>query len=85
MDMDIKRRLDETFFQIIRLPMDQDKINDLKKIWKNCSAVWQDMSREDVNCRRAGKKTVKYLELETKLKEGLHLLETYLTFAALLS
>ena len=85
MDLDIKRRLDETFFQIIRLPMEQDKINDLKKIWKNCSAVWQDMSREDVNCRRAGKKTVKYLELETNLKEGLHLLETYLTFAALLS
>ena len=83
--MDIKRRLDETFFQIIRLPMDQDKINDLKKIWKNCSVVWQDMSREDVNCRRVGKKTVKYLELETNLKEGLHLLETYLTFATLLS
>ena len=83
--MDIKHRLDEAFFQIIRLPMDQEKINDLKKIWKNCSIIWQDMSKEDVVCRRLGKKTVKYIELETALKDGLHLLESYLTFATLIS
>ena len=42
------------------------------------------MSREDVTCRRLGKKTILYTELEIQLFEGLELLEKYLTFAALL-
>jgi hypothetical protein len=85
MDLNTKKRLDDTFFQIIRLPMDAEKIRDLKKIWKNCSEAWADMSREEVNCRRLGKKTPHYSELETQVFEGLDLLEQYLTFATLLS
>ena len=85
MDLDIKKRLDDTFFQIIRLPMDAEKINDLKKIWKNCRNLWVEMSKEDVNCRRTSRKTPHYLDLETELKNGLDLLEQYLTFATLLS
>lgn len=85
MDLDIKQRLDNTFFQIIRLPLDTDKVQDLRKIWKNCSEVWAKMSREDVNCRRLSKKTPRYLDLENELKTGLELLEQYLTFASLLS
>jgi len=85
MDLDIKRRLDDTFFNIVRLPMDVEKVRDLKKIWKNCSETWADMSREDINCRRLGKKTPHYLDLEKQVLEGLELLEQYLTFASLLS
>ena len=43
------------------------------------------MSQEDVACRRLGRKTPQYLDLETELKDGLTLLEQYLTFASLLS
>jgi hypothetical protein len=85
MNLDTKHRLDETFFQIIRLPLDAEKANDLKKIWKNCSEVWADMSREDVTCRRLNKKTPRYLDLEAQLEDGLLMLEQYLTFATLLS
>ena len=85
MDLDVKRRLDDTFFNIVRLPMDVEKVRDLKKIWKNCSETWADMSREDINCRRLGKKTPHYLDLEKQVLEGLELLEQYLTFASLLS
>ena len=85
MDLDIKHRLDETFFQIIKLPLDGQKAMDLKKIWKNCSEIWKEMSQEDVTCRRVGKKTPHYLELEARLLDGLDLLEQYLTFATLLS
>jgi hypothetical protein len=65
--------------------MDAEKIRDLKKIWKNCSELWIEMSREDINCRRLNRKTVEYQELEQQLISGLELLEQYLTFATLLS
>jgi hypothetical protein len=85
MDLDIKQRLDDTFFNIMRLPLDAEKVRDLRKIWKNCSETWKEMSQEDVACRRLGRKTPRYLDLETELKDGLTLLEQYLTFASLLS
>jgi hypothetical protein len=85
MDLDIKQRLDDTFFNIVRLPMDAEKVRDLTKIWKNCCQTWKEMSQEDVTCRRLGRKTPKYLDLEKELKDGLDLLEQYLTFASLLS
>ena len=85
MDMTIKQRLDDTFFNIIRLPLGHDKVQDLKKIWKNCSHTWAEMNAEYVQCRRIGRKTARYQDLEQELQEGLDLLETYLTFASLLS
>lgn len=85
MDLDIKTRIDDAFFQIIRLPLDPQKVNDLKKFWKNCSRIWADMSKEEVECRRLNRSTIHYKELEAELKTALELLEQYLTFATLLS
>lgn len=85
MNLDIKTRLDNAFFTIIRLPMDPQKVNDLKKLWKNCSQIWTDMNKEEIECRRLSKSTIHYKELEKELLDGLEMLEQYLTFATLLS
>lgn len=85
MNLDTKNRLDNAFFQIIKLPLDPEKVNDLKKIWKNCSQIWTEMSKEEIECRRLNKSTIRFKELEANLEEGLQLLEQYLTFATLLS
>jgi hypothetical protein len=83
MNPDIKYRLDQAYFTIVKLPGDQ--FTDLKRIWKNCYTIQREISKEEVNCRRLGKNTVQYTELEAKLLETLDTLEKYITLATLLN
>jgi hypothetical protein len=85
MDLTLKQRLDDTFFQILRLPLDADKVRDLKRVWKNCSEIYQEMSRESINCRRTGRDTPRMQDLKARLSDGIDTLEQYLVFATLLS
>ena len=57
---------------------------DLRQMLKPIDATVTEMSREDVTCRQLKKTTLKYRELETRVKDLLTNLEQMVTFAALL-
>ena len=82
-DKDIKNRLDKLFFDIIDCTPEQRL--DLKRMWKHCQEIWGEVSKEDVECRRLGKNTVKKQELIASLEESLNTLEQYITWAKLLN
>ena len=75
--------IDELFFKIIACKQEHQR--DLKRMWKNCQRIRDDISREDVVCRRKGKDTVKMVELKQELIEAVNNLEQYLVFATLLN
>jgi hypothetical protein len=54
-------------------------------MWTNAALLNKQISQEQVTCRRLGKDTVQLKELNTKLGESLDQLESYLTFASLLT
>jgi hypothetical protein len=54
-------------------------------MWNNAANINKEISQEQVNCRRLGKDTVQLKELQAKLGEALDHLESYLTFASLLT
>ena len=83
MDPDIKHRLDQAYFTMVKLPGYQ--FTDLKKIWKNCHDIQREISKEEINCRKLGKNTVQYKELNDKLLETLATLEQYIVLATLLN
>lgn len=51
----------------------------------NCKNIWRELDSESVNCRRLGKVTHKYLEIETKLAAAVVVLEQHYLFATLMS
>lgn len=58
--------------------------NDLNKLYKACSQILTEISKESINCRRLQKTTPKYLELDRQFKEAISNLEQWITFAKLL-
>jgi hypothetical protein len=58
--------------------------SDLFKMYQNCKNIFTEMSKEDVECRRLKKTTVKYRELEQKLNESIQEFEQWITFATLI-
>jgi hypothetical protein len=57
---------------------------DLYKIWKNCVSLFNEMDKELVNCRRFGRPSAKYLELESKLSASIDQFDQLVTFSKLL-
>lgn len=80
--VDLKHKLDNYYFAIIRCKPEHRL--DLKRMWATCMEIRNEMSKEDVNCRRKGKETAKMTELTAKLAESLNTLEQYLMWAKLL-
>lgn len=79
----LKHRLDTIFFQIIHLPPDMRE--DMRRLWRPARALWNELDKELVECRRYDKPTVRYREIETDLLTRIELMEQYITFATLLT
>jgi hypothetical protein len=79
----LKHRLDVIFFQIIEIAPAMRE--DMRRLWRPARAVWDELDRELVECRRHNKPTVRYRELEQDLQNRLELMEQYITFATLLT
>lgn len=75
-----------------RMNMAQSKIRELgweqresmDVMYKHARDLWSLMNSELVECRRRGKHTPKYQELEQKLDEHLNMIEQYIVFGTLL-
>lgn len=79
----LKHRLDVAFFQIIQIPTGMRE--DMRRLWRPARALWDELDKEMVECRRHNKLTVRYQEIEQDLVSRLDLMEQYLTFATLLT
>lgn len=82
-DSTLKHRLDVIFFQIIEIAPNMRE--DMRRLWRPARALWDELDRELVECRRHDKPTSKYTEIKTDLLTRLDLMEQYITFATLLS
>ena len=56
----------------------------LFKFYKNCKEIYAEMDKEMVNCRRLGKVTLKYTELETKYIESINTFDQWTVMATLM-
>jgi hypothetical protein len=79
----LKHRLDVVFFQIIQIPADMRE--DMRRLWRPARALWDELDKELVVCRKHNKPTARYKEIEQDLQNRLDLMEQYLTFATLLT
>lgn len=79
----LKHRLDTIFFQIIDIPPNMRE--DMRRLWRPSRALWNELDRESVECRRLHKPTARYQEIEQDLLARLDLMEQYITFATLLT
>ena len=75
--------IDELYFKIIGCK--QAHHRDLKRMWKNCKRIQDEISKEGVACRRSGKNTPKMQGLLQELETSVDNLEQYLVFATLLN
>jgi hypothetical protein len=82
-DSTLKPRLDNVFFQIINLPSDMRE--DMRRLWRPARALWDELDKELVKCRRHNKPTIRYQEIEQDLQIRLDIMEQYITFATLLT
>lgn len=82
-DLTLKHRLDVVFFQIVQLAPDMRE--DMRRLWRPARALWDELDKELVECRRLHRPTVRYREIEQDLATRLDLMEQYLTFATLLT
>jgi len=82
-NQDLKKRLDTIFFQIIDIPPNMRE--DMRRLWRPARALWDQLDRELVECRRLNKPTARYQEIEADLIARLDLMEQHLTFATLLT
>jgi hypothetical protein len=82
-DSALKTRLDNIFFHTIQL--NPGMREDMRRLWRPARALWDDLDRELVNCRRHNKPTVRYREIEQDLLNRLDIMEQYITFATLLT
>ena len=57
---------------------------DLRRMQSNASVLWTEMSKEHVNCRRAGRNTPKFNDLTAQLTQALDTIDQYLVIATLL-
>jgi len=56
----------------------------LFKIYKNCRTIYTEMDKEMVNCRRTGRVTLKYTELEAKYAESINMFDQWTVMATLM-
>ena len=56
----------------------------LFRLHKNCRDIYTEMDKEMVNCRRAGRVTLKYTELQAKYIEAITTFEQWTVMAALM-
>jgi hypothetical protein len=56
----------------------------LHRLYVNCKNLWVEMDREFVECRRKGRLTLKYTELESKFSECIYNFEQWELMAKLL-
>jgi hypothetical protein len=56
----------------------------LFKIYKNCSDLYTQMDKEMVNCRRLGRVTLKYTELEAKYADAINVFDQWTVMATLM-
>jgi hypothetical protein len=56
----------------------------LFKFYKNCRDIYTEMDKEMVNCRRVGRVTLKYTELQAKYKEAITTFEQWTVMATLM-
>ena len=82
-DSTLKHRLDVIFFQIIEIVPNMRE--DMRRLWRPARALWDELDKELVECRRHNKPTVRYQEIEQDLQARLELMEQYITFATLLT
>ena len=79
----LKHRLDVIFFQIIEIAPNMRE--DMRRLWRPARALWDELDKELVECRRHNKPTVRYHEIEQDLLNRIELMEQYITFATLLT
>jgi hypothetical protein len=79
----LKHRLDVIFFKIIHIPPGMRQ--DMRCLWRPARALWDELDKELVNCRRLNKPTIRYENIEQDLQARLDIMEQYLTFATLLT
>ena len=60
-DSTLKHRLDVVFFQIIQIPPGMRE--DMRRLWRPARALWDELDKELVECRRLNKPTVRYQEI----------------------
>jgi hypothetical protein len=82
-NLTLKHRLDTVFFQIVEMPPGMRE--DMRRLWRPARALWNELDKELVECRRYDKPTVKYKEIEQDLQNRLDIMEQYITFAMLLT
>jgi phosphoglycerate-specific signal transduction histidine kinase len=82
-DSTLKQRLDTVFFQIVDLSPNLRE--DMRRLWRPARALWDELDKELVECRRLNKPTIRYQELEQDLRNRLEIMEQYITFATLLT
>lgn len=82
-NFELKKRLDTIFFQIIEIPPNMRE--DMRRLWRPARALWDELDREFVVCRKLNKPTPKYLEIEQDLTTRIETMEQYITFATLLT
>ena len=58
--------------------------SDAIKLWSNCRAYIDILSKEGVECNRFHKKTARYIDLETKFKTQKEELEQWITYVHLI-
>jgi hypothetical protein len=80
-NFELKKRLDTIFFQIIEIPPNMRE--DMRRLWRPARALWDELDREFVVCRRQNKLTPKYQEIQKDIQERMEVIEQYLTFAFL--
>jgi hypothetical protein len=56
----------------------------LFKIYKNCRNLYTEMDKEMINCRRSGKVTPKYTDLEFKYIEAINTFDQWTVVAMLM-
>jgi hypothetical protein len=81
---ELKHRLDTAFFRIIELAQGEQR-RDLQHMWRHARNMFDLMDQELVQCRRNRKYTTQYKEFETQVLESLETIESYITFATLLT
>ena len=82
-DSTLKQRLDTIFFQIVEIAPNMRE--DMRRLWRPARALWDELDRELVECRRHSKPTIRYQEIKADLQNRLDTMEQYLTFATLLT
>ena len=79
----LKHRLDVIFFQIVQIQPNLRE--DMRRMWRPARALWDELDREMIKCRRSNKFTDQYREIEQDLEKRLDIMEQHITFATLLT